>query len=275
MANPGSRRAVFHQPHAVIGMVHVAALPGTPRASDPVGAIMQTAAGEARQLADGGADAVMIENMHDVPYQMRNVGAEITAAMTAVGCAVRQAVNLPLGVQILAGANKQSLAVAHACGADFIRVEGFVYAHVADEGLMPDADAGDLLRYRRAIGATDVAVWADIKKKHSSHAITADVDLAETAATAEFFGADALVVTGAATGQPTRPADLQRAKQAVNVPIVVGSGTSPDNLESLWPYADAFIVGSFIKRDGLWSNPPDPARLKRFMDRVTSLRGAR
>src|SRR6185295_17642379 len=111
--------------------------------------------------------------------------------------------SLPLGVQVLAGANKEALAVAHAAGCQFIRAEGFVFAHVADEGLMPEADAGSLLRYRRAIGAEHIAVLADIKKKHSSHAITADVDLAETAKAAEFFGAEGVVVTGTATGEPT------------------------------------------------------------------------
>ncbi len=256
----------------MIGMVHVAALPGTPRSVHDISTIVGSAAEEARTLADGGVDAVLIENMHDVPYRMRQVGPEITAAMTAVACAIRRVVSLPLGVQILAGANQQALAVAQASEADFIRAEGFVYAHVADEGLMPDADAGALLRYRRAIGARHIAVWADIKKKHSSHAITADVDLAETARTAEFFGADALVVTGVATGRPTDPADLGTVKQAVGVPVVVGSGVTPDTLESLWPAADAFIVGSHIKTEGRWHNPPDPVRLRELMDRVLALR---
>ncbi len=266
-------RAVLGRSHAVIGMVHVPPLPGTPRAADSVDAIVRQCVQEARLLADGGVDAVMIENMHDVPYVIGPMGPEIVAAMTAVACGVRQAVSCPLGVQILAAGNREALSVALASAAAFVRVEGFVYAHVADEGLMPVAQAGDLLRYRRAIGATQVAVWADIKKKHASHALTADVDLAETAATAEFFGADALVVTGLATGRPTAPDDLQAARDASRLPVVVGSGTTPENLEAQWPVADAFIVGSYIKREGLWSNPPDPARLRRFMERVGVLRG--
>jgi membrane complex biogenesis BtpA family protein len=237
-------------------------------------AIVRQSVEEAQVLVDGGVDAVMIENMHDVPYVMGPLGPEIVAAMTAVACAVRQSIPCPLGVQILAAANREALSVALAAEAAFVRVEGFVYAHVADEGLMPVALAGDLLRYRRAIGATDVAVWADIKKKHASHALTADVDLAETATTAEFFGAEALVITGVATGRPTDPDDLRGVRNASGLPLVVGSGTTPENLEALWPVADAFIVGSYIKRDGLWSNPPDPARLQHFMERVRALRGA-
>jgi membrane complex biogenesis BtpA family protein len=272
MHTPYEAKRVFEQAHAVVGMIHVAPLPGTPRAVLNMQSIVQQAVEEARVLADGGVDGILIENMHDAPYQMRVLGPEITAGMTAVGGAIRATVDRPLGVQILAGANRQALAVALACGAAFVRVEGFAYAHVADEGLMADADAGDLLRYRKAIGAEDVAVWADIKKKHSSHAITADVDLAETAATAAFFGADGLVVTGTATGQPTNPDDLVVAKRAANLPVAVGSGCTPENLESLWPYTDVFIVGSYIKREGIWYNPPDPQRLATFVQAAELLR---
>jgi membrane complex biogenesis BtpA family protein len=255
-------------------MVHVAALPGTPRHAQDIPTIVRQAVDEAKRLADGGVDAVLIENMHDVPYCLRDVGPEIVASMTAVACAIGRAVALPLGVQILAGANRHALAVAQAAEADFIRAEGFAYAHIADEGLMPDADAGGLLRYRKAIGAESVAIWADVKKKHASHAITADVDLAETARTAAFFGADALIVTGTATGCPTAPADLEAVKRAVTLPVVVGSGVTSDGLESLWPVADAFIVGSSIKSEGRWHNPVDPMRLRELMDRVHARRAA-
>ncbi|HUU85756.1 MAG TPA: BtpA/SgcQ family protein [Phycisphaerae bacterium] len=256
---------------AIIGMVHVGALPGTPHNTSSLEQIVREAAAEARVLKDGGFDAVMIENMHDRPYLLREVGAEIVAGMTAVGLAVRQAVALPLGVQILAGANRQALAVAQACGASFVRAEGFVFAHVADEGLMGEADAGELLRYRRRIGADQVAVWADVKKKHSSHAITGDVDLAATAEAAEFFGADAVIVTGTATAAPAAVEDVRSARQAVHLPVVVGSGISAQNLRDYWTAADAFIVGSSIKRDGLWSNPLDPDRVQRFTRTVAGL----
>src|SRR6185295_16139764 len=151
--------------------------------------------------------ALMIENMHDRPYAKRAVGPEIVAAMTAVGRAVRAAVELPLGVQVLAGANREALAVAQACGAAFIRAEGFVFAHVADEGMI-ESGAAELLRYRRHIGAEHVRIFVDIKKKHAAHAITADVSIAETARAAEFFLADGVVVTGAATGETTDPDEV-------------------------------------------------------------------
>jgi hypothetical protein len=201
--------------------------------------------------------------MHDRPYLRRAVGPEIVAAMAVVGREVRRAVSLPLGVQVLAGANREALAVAHAIGAAFVRAEGFVFAQVADEGLI-ESDAGELLRYRRALGADAVRVFADVKKKHSAHAVTADVSLTDTAEAAEFFLADGVVVTGAATGQPADPGEVASVAGAVGIPTLVGSGITPDNL-ARYPTADAFIVGSSVKRDGLWSNPLEPPRLEALM----------
>lgn len=253
-------------------MVHVRALPGTPYHDQPMAEIVAAAAAEARLWADAGCDGLIVENMHDRPYLCRTVGSEIVAGMTAAVEAVVGAVGIPVGVQILAGANREALAVAHLCGARFIRAEGFVFAHVADEGFMAGADAGPLLRYRRDIGADGVAILADVRKKHASHAITADVPLDEQVRAAEFFGADAVVITGPATGQKADVEDVRRAAAAGAVPVAVGSGLTAENIAIFWPLADLFIVGSSIKRDGLWSNSIDTLRLKAFMAAVAALR---
>ena len=263
---------LFGRPKAMVGMVHVAALPGTPLASQSVAAIVKAAVREAEVLVEAGFDAVMIENMHDRPYLRQAVGPEITAAMSAVLDAISRAVNVPLGVQILAGANREALAVALAGGASFIRAENFVFAHVADEGLMPTADAGQLLRYRREIGAEHVRIFVDVKKKHAAHALTADVSLADTAEAAAFFGADGLIVTGSATGKPASIADVRQVRAAVTLPVAVGSGLTPSNLADFWDPADIFIVGSYYKRDGQWHQPPDPDRLAVLMRAVRALR---
>jgi len=253
-------RALFGTPRALIGVVHVRALPGTPASRDSVDAIVERAAAEARLYARAGFHAIVIENMHDRPYLKRRVGPEIVAGMTAVGRELRRAVSLPLGVQILAGANREALAVALACGASFVRVEGFVFAHVADEGLI-ESDAGELLRYRKAIGAEAVRVFADVKKKHSAHALTADVDIAETARAAEFFLADGVIVSGPATGRPADPLEVRAVAEAVGVPTLIGSGITPENLAD-YAEADAFLVGSSVKRGGRWSGELDPGRLR-------------
>ncbi len=245
-----------------IAMVHVQALPGTPSHRLDLDAIVSQAVAEAALCRDAGVDAVMIENMHDVPY-LRDPGPEITAALTRVGTEVRR-LGITVGVQVLAGANRAALAVALAAGMDFVRVEGFVYAHIADEGVI-EACAGDLLRYRRQIGAERVAILADIKKKHSAHAITADVDLAETARTAAFCGADGIVITGTRTGVAPDPSELQAARAAVDTPILVGSGVTPENLAAFAPWTHAVIVGSALKVSGHWANPVDPERLERLV----------
>ena len=104
-------------------------------------------------------------------------------------------------------------------------------------------------------------VFADIKKKHSAHAITGDVDIAETAKAAEFFLADGVIVTGVATGQATDADEVNAVGRAVTIPTLVGSGVTPDNL-GRYPGAQGLIVGSWVKEGGLWSNPLDPDRVR-------------
>ena len=251
---------LFGAPRALVGMVHVGALPGTPAAHHAVEKLVQHAVAEARAYRDAGFTAIALENMHDRPYLKGGVGPEVTAAMAVIGREVKRETGLILGIQVLAAANREALAVAHACGAEFVRVEGFVFAHVADEGWI-ESDAGELLRYRRTIGAERVRVFADIKKKHAAHALTADVSLAETARAAEFFLADAVIVTGAATGEPAAPADLREAGAACRLPVLVGSGLTPANLGQ-YAGADGLIVGSSLKQGGVWSNPLDAEALR-------------
>ena len=251
---------LFGVPRALIGVVHLQALPGTPASKFDIATIISMAIEEARQYEEAGFHGVMIENTHDRPYLKAGVGPEITATMAVIGAELRRSMALPLGVQVLAGANSSALAVALACGASFVRVEGFVFAHVADEGLI-EASAGVLLRYRRAIGGDNIRVFTDVKKKHSAHAITADLDIVETAKAAEFFAVDGVIVTGVATGHPAEPDEVNSVGRAVSVPVIVGSGITIENLRH-YPDADAFIVGSSIKKEGLWSNPIDLDRAR-------------
>ena len=256
---------------AVVGVIHVGALPGTPGSRLDVGALARLAAREAAAYRAGGVDGLMIENMHDVPYLRGSVGPEIVAAMAVVGRAVKEEAGLPTGVQILAGANVEAMAVAHAAGLDYIRAEAYTFAHVADEGLI-ESSAAELLRFRRRIGAGGVRVWADVKKKHAAHAITADVSLAETAAAVEFMRGDAVIVSGGVTGEPPRAADVREAKSRCRLPVLLGSGVTPENVAEFFEDADGFIVGSYFKEGGLWSNAVERARVERLAEAVRRLR---
>jgi len=170
----------------------------------------------------------------------------------------------PVGVQVLAAANQSALAVALAAELQFIRAEGFIFSHVADEGWV-DGCAGSLLRYRRKIGATNIQVFADIKKKHSAHAVTADVSIAETARAANFFLADGLIVTGSSTGQPASPTDLADVSRAApGLPVFVGSGVTIDNLAQ-FSMANGLIIGTHFKQNGDWRNKLDEEKIQEFM----------
>lgn len=173
-----------------------------------------------------------------------------------------------IGVQVLAGANKEALAVAHAADLDYIRAEGFVFSHVADEGWM-DACAGQLLRYRNYIGANSIQIFTDIKKKHSAHAVTSDVDLVDMAKAAEFFGSDGVIVTGTATGVQTNPEHVQDVIRNVSVPVLVGSGVNSDNVKD-YNNASAVIVGSHFKRNQDWRQRINIPRLYNFMLNILS-----
>lgn len=246
----------------LVGMVHLRPLPGSPRWDGDVQAVLDDAERDADALLAGGCDALLVENMGDAPWLKGSVQPWTAALMTR---AVERVVarGLPTGVQVLAAANLQALGIAVATGASFVRVEGFAYAHVADEGWI-DACAGELLRARASLRAP-VSVWADVQKKHSAHAVTADLTLADLAEGTAFAGADVLIATGTSTGRPTDPAHVDALRTAGR-PVAVGSGVTPEGIGAL-AHADALIVGSWLKVDGDWRNPVD-------VGRVTRLRGA-
>ena len=248
----------------VIGMIHLGALPGTPKYSGNIQKIIESAISEAKIYKSAGLEAIMIENMHDVPYLNNSSGPEITSAMAVIGYEIKKQTNLIVGIQVLASANKEAIAIAHSSNLDFIRAEGFVFAHVADEGIT-DANAGNILRYRKQIGAENVLVFTDIKKKHSSHQITNDVSIVETAKAAEFFLSDGLIVTGSSTGVETDVNEIKEVKKHSKLPVIIGSGVTSKNIHKYYNLADAFIVGSDFKKNGNWENGVDEGSVNQFL----------
>lgn len=254
-------------------MVHLDALPGTPTYSGNFQKIVDKAVEEAKLYQCHNLDGILIENMHDVPYiQDKSLGPEIISSMTRIATEIKKVLNpgTPCGVQVLACGNKHALAISKACDLQFIRAEGFVFGHVADEGYT-DACAGQLLRYRKQIDAEDVLVFTDLKKKHSSHSITADTSLLETAHAAEFFMTDGIVLTGTATGHAADTKDLNNLCGKVKVPLLIGSGVTKDNLAG-YSNAEALIIGSYFKRGGNWENQLDEQRIEELMKSVNKLR---
>lgn len=244
----------------LIGVVHVLPLPGSPRWGGDLEALRIQAMQDAWAYFQGGADAVLVENMHDLPYLRGHVYPETTAAMAVVARAVKEIVpELPVGVQLLAGANREALAVAIAARLDFLRVEAFAYAHIADEGLL-QASAGELLRLRASLKAEQIEVLADIHKKHAAHALTGDLSLEAIAEGTTFCEADGLIVTGLATGHAPDAEAVSRVKRVTPLPVLVGSGITPANVRS-FQAADGLIVGSAVKQNGDWRKPVDAQRV--------------
>jgi len=248
----------------LIGMLHIPALPGTPNSSLNINQIIKKVLIEAEIYKKAGLKTVMLENMHDVPYTRGFVDPVVTAIMSIAAFQIRKNFDLFCGIQILAAANTEAVAVAHASGCHFIRVENFIYAHVADEGWM-EACAGELLRYRRKISAENVLIFTDIQKKHSSHSITADLDLNDWIETAEFFGSDGIIITGKKTSDPPDLEVLHNINCKTKLPIILGSGITAENISLYWDYADGFIVGSYFKENGKWYNSVSELKIKDFM----------
>lgn len=255
----------------LIAMIHVPALPGTPSTKYTVNEIIKMCLNEAEIYLSEGIEVLMIENMHDTPYLLKRVGPEIISSMTVIALSIKNKFDVPCGIQILAGANKEAVAVAKSAELDFIRAEGFVFAHVADEGIF-QSDAGELLRYRKQISADDVFIYTDIKKKHSSHSITADTNIVETAKAAEFFRSDGLIITGTATGKEADISELINVRENSHLPLLVGSGITNANLEKYFNLADGFIVGSFFKEGGYWENKISKGRVNSLVSEFNRLK---
>jgi predicted TIM-barrel enzyme len=232
---------------AVIGMIHVPALPGTPFYSGPFGLLVDKVVRETEIFLKAGVDAVAIENMHDIPYLNNSAGSEIIASMAVLASKVKTIFKGPVGIQILAASNKEALSCALVSDCQFIRAEGFVFAHTADEGII-ESCAGELLRHRKIIGADHIKIFTDIKKKHS------------------------IIVTGKSTGQEADLKEIQNLNSSIKVPLIVGSGVTYNNLDSYLLNSDAVIVGSYFKTDGFWKSDLELSKIKKFMNKCKRLR---
>jgi membrane complex biogenesis BtpA family protein len=245
----------------IIGMVHLPPLPGSPRWDGAMARVVALALADAHALVDGGVDAVLVENFGDAPFTPGRVEPATVAAMSVVAAEVRRA--LPrtlLGVNVLKNDARAALAVAAAVGAEFIRVNVHAGAVLADQGIVR-SDAYGTLRGRRLLGA-DVAIFADVGGKHAVPLGPVDID--QTARDLVHRGlADALVVSGPATGQATPLGDVKRVRDAVaDVPILVGSGVTAETVAELLSVADGVIVGTSVKRNGDVRLPVERARVE-------------
>lgn len=243
----------------LIGVVHLKPLPGSPRWGGNLQTLIDFAVADARAYERGGAHAIFVENFGDVPFTKSNVGPETIAAMTAAGCAIRAAVKLPIGFNVLRNDAQAALALCAACDGDFIRVNVHTGAMLTDQGLI-EGDAFNTVRYRDRIHP-GAEIFADV---HVKHAVPlGDWTLEDSAHdTVERGLADALIVSGVGTGQAADIADVERVRRACpHTKLLLGSGVNVENVKDYLRFADGVIVGSSLKKDGKLANPVDPKRV--------------
>lgn len=244
---------ILKQRKLLIGMVHLQALPGSPRYAGDLKTIEHQARTDAETLAKAGFDAIIVENFGDAPFFPGAVPSETVAAMTALIARIADQINLPLGVNVLRNDAIAALSISAATGAQFIRTNIHTGVILTDQGLI-QGQAHTVLRHRQHLGHP-TAILADIDVKHGH--LLVDVPLSELIVETESRGlADGLIVTGKMTGMAASSADVECArKNSAQTPLLVGSGISAQNLERYWHWADGFIVGTAIKKNGLVTNP--------------------
>ncbi|WP_135820563.1 BtpA/SgcQ family protein [Halostella litorea] len=248
----------------VVGMVHLPPLPGAPKFDGDFDAVREAALRDARRLEAGGVDALMLENFGDAPFYPDDVPKHVVASMTRVAGAVRDAVDLPMGVNVLRNDATAALSVASAVGAAFVRVNVHVGARVTDQGIV-EGEAHETIRLRDRLDS-DVAVLADLDVKHSAPIAERRIDAEAVAEPVERGLAEGVVVSGAGTGHEVAGDHLEAVAEArdragLDAPVFVGSGTTVENVADLLDTADGVIVGTALKEGGETTNPVDEKRV--------------
>lgn len=265
----GAIAEIFGRKKALIGMIHCPPFPGAPRyRGATLDSIYDACLRDAEMLIEGGLHGLIIENHGDIPFSKpEDIGPETPAFLSVVTDRIRRATGVPIGINVLANAPLPALATAVAGGAAFVRVNQWANAYVANEGFM-EGRAGEALRYRSLLRAENVRIFADAHVKHGSHSIVADRSIPELTRDLAFFDADCVIATGQRTGHAASLDEIDEIASASHLPVLVGSGVTEDNILAILARTNGVIVASSLKVDGVWWNPVEPDRVKRFVARA-------
>lgn len=261
---------IFPAGKPVIGMVHLKALPGSPRYDYRKGMswIIDCAVSDAMALEKGGISGIQIENQFDKPFlKPGNIGPETVAAVTAAATAIRKTVSIPIGINIHLNGVHQALAIAQAVGADWIRAFELANTYISNSGII-EAAGPSALRYRAFLNAQDIMIFGDFHVKHGSHSVIADRTLEEQAEDVAESGAEVLIITGTKTGSAPTKEEIIQIKKKIKQPVFIGSGFTLDNANDLMPILDGAIVGTYFKHDGKIENAVDSKRVKNMMEKI-------
>lgn len=225
----------------LICVIHLKPLPASPNYVS-FEKVLEDALIDAKAAEEGGADAVIVENYGDVPYQ-KEVGKETVACMAVIAREIRRETSLGLGINVLRNDAIAALAVAKAAKADFVRVNQLYFGSLTPEGWI-EGKAAEVLRYRRYIDC-NAMIFADVNVKHAVHIASLEDYLLNV----ERALPDALIATGVATGREVRIEDL-KAMRRIGFPVFAGSGVNVWNVDKIIEYCDGIIVGTYIKKMG-------------------------
>jgi len=254
--------SIFAHKKPIIGVVHLLPLPGSPKFSGDIDAIFERAESETQSYYQAGVDGLIIENYNDEPFALGELPIEQLSLMAAITALMRKKITIPIGLNVHFNDWRAEIAIAYTCRAQFTRIEVFVDTVITAAGLVQPCSP-QVTRYRKEIGATGVAIWADLHPKFSNNLLP--ISLSESAHMAKSSLADALIITGRETGFPTPLEDIKIVKETVDLPVIAGSGTTIDNVGAVLKIADGAIVGSAFKEGGNVHNKVSPSSVKALL----------
>jgi len=264
---------IFQTKNPIIGVVHLLPLPTSARWGGSLKAVIERAEQEATALAAGGIDGIIVENFFDAPFTKDQVNPAVISAMTLIVDRLMNLVVVPVGINLLRNDAKGALAIASCVNAQFIRVNVLNGIMATDQGLI-EGNAHEILRFRRELGS-DIAIFADVLVKHARPLGTPNLTTA-VQDTIERSLADAVILSGWATGSPPTLEDLELATAAAKgTPVLIGSGANWDNIGQLMQAADGAIVASSLKRRGIINETIDPIRVAQFIEAAREVSAAK
>lgn len=256
---------IFSGKKPLIACIHLLPLPGSPLFDGKISNVFETALQELEVFQRNGVDGIIVENFRDKPFYPNKVPAETVASMSAVIREIVRESKIPIGVNVLRNDGESAIAVAVATESDFIRINVHMNAVVSDQGIL-QGEAHKTMRLRSNL-KSEVLVFADVGVKHATPLTSRTIEQ-ETKDVSERGLADAVIVSGQFTGGETDPKDCEKVRETTDLPILIGSGTTPENISKVYDKVDGFIVGSYFKKGGKGENLVEESRVKEFVSNL-------
>jgi membrane complex biogenesis BtpA family protein len=255
----------------VIGMLHLPPLPGSYNYDgQPLDEIVEYALRDADSLASSGFDGFLLQNAGDRPASLE-VCPEKVAYMSVIGAAVRRAhPTIPLGVNVCWNVPKATIAICHAAGGAFIRLE-HVYIGMAITAHGPVYGcAYEATQFLKLLDAKHIRIFADVYEAHSVPIGRVPIEQAARQATGA-CQAHAVIITGSTFVESMEMMQAIK-KSSPTITVILGGGSDPANVGEALCQADGIIVGRSLKTRLDVMAPIDCAKAQAYMEAVIRAR---